>query len=103
MTIEFTTEFIFGAIGVLLSLFEAYFPKWKDWYADKSSQVKQQINLGLAFVIVAGAYALSYFGVYEIFTPDWNGVIDAVVSFVAVMIANATTYVSLKHVYKKGE
>lgn len=71
------------ATGVLVlwatfwSFFLEYFPKVKNWFDALDVAGKKRTNFIGIFVVVAGAYLLSYFEVINAFPPDVNGLILA--------------------------
>lgn len=60
MEINFTSAVIAAFVGTLLTVFFAYFPKVRVWYASMEVEKRSLLTLGLMVVIEAVLVGLSY-------------------------------------------
>lgn len=85
--------FIFALSGVLVSLLLEYFPKLSGWYNGLASNVQRLIILGSGLVAVLGAFGLACLEILSLgWTCTWPGLYDALLAFVAYIVASQTAY-----------
>ena len=88
-----TPEMIAAIVGVVISLGLEFIPKVNGWYNALQDSYQKLFTLGVGFVVVAVAFGL---GCTNLLVPywacDWAGVYNAVLAFLAYVLANQTTY-----------
>lgn len=89
-------EQIAALAGVLLSLALEYFPFFSDWYNGQDDNVQKLIVLASGLVVVAGTFGLGCAALIASPWPcDGPGVWQAVLAFVAFVLASQGTYLVL--------
>jgi hypothetical protein len=78
---SFTAAFIAALVGTVLTVFFAYFPKVRVWYASLPAEYKASLNLGLMVVVAGIIFGLSY---TTIFPPPltWTQLLSVVVALI---------------------
>jgi len=88
--------FAFALSGIVISIIFEYFPKFSDWYNSLPDNIQRLVVLGSGLLVVLGAFGL---GCLEILILSWictwAGLYDALLAFVAYIIANQATYLVL--------
>lgn len=69
MTIQFTAVFIAALVGTILTVFFAYFPTVRVWFASLAPEKASLLKLGIMVVIAGAMFGLSY---TSIFPPPIN-------------------------------
>lgn len=88
--------FAFALSGVILSLCFEYFPKFGEWYNSLADNIQRLIVLGTGLVVVLGSFGLTCLAVLALpWACTWPGLYDAVLAFVAFIVANQVTYLVL--------
>jgi len=82
--------------GILLAVGFEYIPGLKSWFANKPSQTKALVMLGLLLAVGVGSVALSCYGPFEFFECSEAGIWDAVEAFAMAAAANQSTYLLTK-------
>ena len=90
MLVEYTPEFIAGAVGIGLSWLFAWFPGLRVWYAGLKPAVKSGIMLGLLALFSVGIYVLAFYGI--ITTTEPVTVVRLILVFFIATTINQTTY-----------
>lgn len=89
-------EQIAAVVGVVVSLLLEYLPKFSTWFNALADNYQKLITLGIGFVVVAGAFGLGCAGLLgPYWACDYAGGWQAVLAFVAYVIANQATYLVL--------
>lgn len=85
--------FAFALSGVIISLLLEYFPKLSDWYNGLADNVQRLIILGSGLVAVLGAFGLGCLEILSLgWICTWPGLYDALLAFVAYIVASQTAY-----------
>ena len=88
-----TPEMIAAIVGVLLSLAAEYIPVFKDWFNSLPDSQQKMVMLGAGLVVVYGAFGLGCAGLLTSYWAcTWLGAYDALLVFLAYVLANQTTY-----------
>ncbi len=88
--------FAFGLSGILFSVAFEYFPKFGTWYNGLTDSIQRLLVLGTGLVVVLGAFGLTCAGVMTLpWVCTWPGLYDAMIAFVAFIVANQVTYLVL--------
>jgi sterol desaturase/sphingolipid hydroxylase (fatty acid hydroxylase superfamily) len=91
-----TPEQIAAVAGFVLSLLLEYAPKFSDWYNGLPDNMQKLVVIALGLVVVGGEFGLGCAGLVK---PIWvctaAGAWEAVLAFVAYLVANQATYVVL--------
>jgi hypothetical protein len=77
----FTAAFIAALVGTALTVFFAYFPKVRVWYASLAPEYRASLNLGLMVVVAGSIFGLSY---TTVFPPPltWTQLLSVVVALI---------------------
>lgn len=86
---ELTSELIVTLSGVVVSLFFAYFPGVKNWFDALDPVHKPLWNLGVLFLVTAGAFLYSCRLDAACLSANLEG---AVFAFIGALVANQTTF-----------
>lgn len=93
---DLTSELIVSLSGIVVSLFFAYFPGVKAWFDALNPIHKPLWNLGVLFVVAAGAYL---YGCRLDAACLQAGLENAILAFIGALVANQTTFaVAVKQV-----
>jgi len=85
--------FVFALSGVVISLILEYFPKVNVWYNDLADNIQRLFVLGTGLVVVLGAVGLICLEILSMpFVCTWPGLYDALLAYVAFIVANQATY-----------
>jgi hypothetical protein len=78
---SFTAAFIAALVGTVLTVFFAYFPKVRVWYANLAPEYKAYLNLSLMIVVAGAIFGLSF---TSIFPPPltWTQLLSVVVALI---------------------
>jgi len=88
-----TPEVIAGVVGIIVALGLEYIPVFKDWFNALPDSQQKLFTLGIGLLVVAGAFGLGCAGLLvPYWVCTWMGVYDAVLVFLAYVLANQTTY-----------
>lgn len=89
-------EGIAAIVGFVVSLFLEYFPWFSKWYNGLVDNYQRLFALGVGFVVVWAAFGL---GCANLLGPYWScdgaGAWQAVLAFIAYLVANQATYLVL--------
>ncbi|MBE9479819.1 MAG: hypothetical protein IMY80_07620 [Chloroflexi bacterium] len=91
-----TVELISAIAGILISLILEFVPGVEGWYNKFSKQQKRLVMLVALFVVVGGAFGLSCANLIAIFACTTFGVWQAVMAFIAALVANQSVHLVLK-------
>jgi hypothetical protein len=91
----FTPELIAAVVGAVLSLAFSYFPVLRIKYAALPAESKSGIMIGMNVLAVLGMCFLDYFEVFDFgLLFDKGGIARIIMTFIAAMVANQTTYLA---------
>ncbi len=95
---ELTQEqvFLFAMSGVIISIVLEYLPKLSEKYNALADNVQKLIVLGSGLVVVLGAFGLACLDILGLpFVCTGAGLYDALLAYVAFLVANQSTYLVL--------
>lgn len=88
--------FLFALSGVVLSLVFEYFPKFGGWFNALPDNTQRLFVIGSGLVVVLGAFGLTCLAILALpWVCTWPGLYDALLAFIAFMVANQMTYLVL--------
>ena len=88
-----TPEIIAAIVGIVVSLLMEYVPVFKQWYNSLPDGQQKLFMLGVGLVVVYGAFGLGCAGLLTAYWAcTWLGAYDALLVFLAYVLANQTTY-----------
>ena len=91
-----SVELISMLAGIVISLALEFIPGVEGWYNKFSPQQKRLVMLGALFLVVGGAFGLSCANLIAIFVCSTAGAWEAVVAFIAALVANQSVPLVLK-------
>ena len=91
-----STELISALAGIVLSLGLEYIPGVEGWYGKFEPKQKRLVMLGSLFLVVGGTFGLSCAGLLVAFVCSWPGAWEAVIAFIAALVANQSVHLVLK-------
>jgi len=83
---------ILAIAGVILSLLFEYMPGLHAWYNALTDNWQKVIMLCVILLVVAGAFGLSCAGWVSVFACTGSGAREAVLAFIAAIVANQSTH-----------
>jgi hypothetical protein len=83
---------ILAIAGVILSLLFEYMPGLHTWYNGLVDNWQRVIMLCVILLVVGGAFGLSCYHWLNIFACTGLGVREAVLAFIAALVANQSTH-----------
>ena len=91
-----SVELISAIAGILISLILEFVPGVEGWYNKFTPQQKRLVMLVALFIVVGGAFGLSCAGLLAIFVCSVAGAWQAVMAFIAALVANQSVHLVLK-------
>ena len=89
-------ELISALAGMVISLALEFIPGLEGWYAKFDPQQKRLVMLVALVLVVGGAFGLSCAGLVTAFVCNWFGAWQAVMAFIAALVANQSVHLVLK-------
>lgn len=84
----YTPEYFAGFAGAVISLVFEYFPGLRDEFDQLSDDMQRIVMIGIVFLSVAIAFAMSCLAVIAAFACTSAGALDALWIFILAVIAN---------------
>ena len=91
-----SVELISALAGMVLSIALEFIPGLEKWYAKFNPQEKRLVMLIALLLVVGGAFGLSCAGLFAAFACSWPGAWEAVMAFIAALVANQSVHFVLK-------
>ena len=91
-----SVELISAIAGILISLILEFVPGVEAWYHKFAPQQKRLVMLVALFVVVGSAFGLSCAGLLAIFVCTGAGAWEAVMAFIAALVANQSVHLIIK-------
>jgi hypothetical protein len=81
--IAFTPVFIAGLVGAILTIFFAYFPKVRVWFASLAVEVAAMYKLGMMVIVAIVISLLSYYSVIATVPPfSWPTLVAVIIALI---------------------
>jgi hypothetical protein len=84
---------ILSVVGAIVSLFSAYMPGFREWYAKMETVKKSLIQLVVVTVLILLAGILSWTGVVPVVTNDMTGIFVLIMAWIGALTSNQAAYV----------
>jgi hypothetical protein len=84
---------LLSVAGAIVSLFSAYMPGFREWYAKMETVKKSLMQFVIVTVLILIAGILSWTRVVPVVTPDMTGTFVLVMAWISALTSNQAAYV----------
>jgi hypothetical protein len=84
---------LLSVAGAVVSLFSAYMPGFREWYAKMETVKKSLMQLVIVTVLILVAGILSWTNIVPVVTNDMTGIFVLIMAWIGALTANQAAYV----------